>query len=131
MSPTISMSRPLGIGTRTEIRLDEHHLVSLTVRAGELLRSEEGLVWATVDGKERDILLDRGHVHVVERDVTLRVSAFGRARLEIYGNGPLWFDWPQHKPAGAALTSVWDAVVSRVRGARAGRRPSVAPSHAA
>ena len=59
MSATTSPSRPFGIGTRTEIRLDEQHLVSLAVRAGELLRSEDGLVWATVDGEARDILLDR------------------------------------------------------------------------
>lgn len=74
----------------------------------ELLRSEDGLVWATVDGEANDILLGRGDVHVVARDCEMRVSAFGLARLEIYGNGPLRFEWPQRYPARGATALAWN-----------------------
>ena len=46
---TFTESRPFGIGTRTEIRLDDR-LVTLSLQAGDMLRSDGGLVWATVDG---------------------------------------------------------------------------------
>lgn len=69
-------------------------LVILSAQAGDLLRSEGGLVWATLDGASDDIVLERGDVHVVARDGTMRVSAFGTARLEVYGCGPLRFDRP-------------------------------------
>jgi hypothetical protein len=94
-------SQPFGIGTRTEIRLDEQHLLTLSVRAGDMLRSDGGIVWATVDGEPDDILLATGEVHVLTRDCELRVSAFGRTRLEVYGHGPLQFEVPRHSsPAG-------------------------------
>lgn len=127
MSSTTSLSRPFGIGTRTEIRLGVQHLVALSVRAGDLLRSEDGLVWATVDGEARDILLDRGDVHVVERDATLRVSAFGPARLEIYGEGPLRFEWPQHVPARAATARARDAMAAVLRAVRLPARTRLGP----
>lgn len=107
--------RPFGIGTRTEIRLDEQNLLTLSVRAGDLLRSDGGTVWATVDGEPDDILLATGDVHVLPRDCELRVSAFGHARLEIYGHGPLQFRWPRRQPARGALASAWNAVVSGIR----------------
>lgn len=100
------------------------------VRAGELLRGEDGVVWATIDGEARDIPLDRGDVHRVERDGTMRVCAFGPARLEVYGNGPLRFEWPRHE-AGGVLASVLDAVVTRLHGAWPGPRADIAPAHAA
>lgn len=111
---TFTDSRPFGIGTRTEIRLDDR-LVNLSVQAGDLLRSEGGLVWATVDGEADDILLGRGDVHVVPRDGTLRVSAFGAARLEVYGCGPLRFDGPTCEPAPALLSRAWRAGIAGVR----------------
>lgn len=94
-------SQPFGIGTRTEIRLVDQHLLTLSVRAGNLLRSAGGTVWGTVDGEPDDILLVPGDVHVLTRDCKLRVSAFGHARLEVYGHGPLQFEVPRHSsPAG-------------------------------
>jgi len=111
---TFSDSRPFGIGTRTEIRLDDR-LVTLSLKAGDMLRSEGGLVWATVDGATEDILLERGDVHVVVGAATMRVSAFGAARLEVYGCGPLGFDAPSCEPAPALLTRAWQAWIARLR----------------
>lgn len=110
-------SRPFGIGTRTEIRLDDR-IVTLTLQAGDMLRTEGGLVWATIDGGTEDILLGRGDVHVVVRDETMRVSAFGAARLEVYGCGPLRFDGPKCELAPAVLTRAWQAGIARLRGLR-------------
>lgn len=95
--------QPFGIGTRTEIRLDDQNLLTLSVRAGELLRSAGGTVWATVDGEPDDILLEPGDVHVAPHDGELRVSAFGHARLEVYGHGPLQFEVPRHNATGGLL----------------------------
>jgi len=53
---TFTDSRPFGIGTRTEIRLDDR-LVTLSLQAGDMLRNEGGLVWASVAGATADILL--------------------------------------------------------------------------
>jgi hypothetical protein len=128
---THALSRPFGIGTRTEIRLDDHRLVTLSLRAGDMLRSEVGLVWATVDGKADDILLDRGDVHRVERDGAMHVSAFGAARLEVYGCGPLRFDWPRSEPARLALARSWDALVVRLRSLRTPVRSQHRPALAA
>ena len=107
--------QPFGIGTRTEIRLDEQHLLTLSVRKGDLLRSAGGTVWATVDGEPDDILLAPGDVHVLPRDCELRVSAFGHARLEVYGHGPLQYRMPRRRPARAAIAAAWNAVVSGIR----------------
>ncbi len=95
--------QPFGIGTRTEIRLDEQHLLTLSVRAGDLLRSAGGTVWATVDGELDDIVLEPGAVHVAPHDEALRVSAFGHARLEVYGHGPLHFEVPRHDTRASLL----------------------------
>lgn len=114
---TFSDSQPFGIGTRTEIRLDDR-LVTVSLKAGDMLRSEGGLVWATVDGAADDILLERGDVHVVVSAATMRVSAFGAARLEVYGCGPLRFDAPSCEPAPARPRRAWQAVIARVRGLR-------------
>ena len=111
---TFTESRPFGIGTRTEIRLDDR-LVTLSLQAGDMLRSDGGLVWATVDGATEDILLERGDVHVVVRAETMQVSAFGAARLEVYGCGPLRFDGPKCEPAPAAVTRAWRAGIARLR----------------
>lgn len=111
---TFTDSRPFGIGTRTEIRLDDR-LVTLSLQAGDMLRSEGGLVWATVDGATDDILLERGDVHVVVRDETMRVSAFGAARLEVYGCGPLRFDGPQSEPTPVLLRRAWQAGIATLR----------------
>lgn len=108
-------SQPFGIGTRTELRLDEQNLLTLSVRAGDLLRSAGGTVWVTVDGEPDDILLEPGHVHVVPRQSDLRVSAFGHARLEIYGHGPLHFQVPRRQQARGAIASAWNAVLSGIR----------------
>lgn len=98
--------KPFGIGTRTEIRLDEQHLVTLSVRAGDLLRGGDGTVWATVDGEPDDILLEPGDMHVAPRDGKLRVSAFGHARLEIYGRAPLLHELPRQPVDATALASL-------------------------
>lgn len=103
------------VGTRTEIRLDDQRSLTLSVRAGDLLRGEDGTVWATVDGERDDILLEPGDVYAVARDCGLRVSAFGHARLEIYGHGPLHYERPQGKPAYRVIASAWSAVVSVLR----------------
>lgn len=124
-------SRPFGIGTRTEIRLHDDRLVTLSVRAGDLLRSEGGLVWATIDGEADDILLERGDVHTVARDCEMRVSAFGLARLDIYGHGPLRFECPERHPLRAALASLREALVSRLGRAPLGARAPIDPVHAA
>ncbi|MDO9074751.1 MAG: DUF2917 domain-containing protein [Rubrivivax sp.] len=100
------------IGTRTEIRLDDQRLLTLSLRAGDLLRAEGGTVWATVDGERDDIVLEPGDVHAVPRDCELRVSAFGQARLEIYGHGPLHYEGPRRKPVHRMVVAAWRAIVS-------------------
>lgn len=112
---TFTDSRPFGIGTRTEIRLDGQQLLTLSVRTGDLLRSAGGTVWATVDGEPDDILLAPDDVHVLPRDCELRVSAFGHARMEVYGHGPLHYRMPRRLPARGAFAAAWNAVVSGIR----------------
>lgn len=96
--------RHFGIGTRTEIRLDAQNLLTVPVRASDLLRSAGGTVWATVDGEPDDIVLAPGDVHVVPHDAELRVSAFGHARLEVYGHGPLHYRVPRRRGAAGAAS---------------------------
>jgi hypothetical protein len=116
MNPTnFADSQPFGIGTRTEIRLGDARLLTLSVRAGDLLRSGGGLVWATVDGEADDILLERGNVHRVERDCEMRVSAFGPARLEVYGNGPLRYALPRPGRLQRLRTRVRQALAATLR----------------
>lgn len=107
--------QPSGIGTRTEIRLDEQHLLTVSVRAGDLLRSAGGAVWATIDGEPDDIVLQPGDVHVAPHDGELRVSAFGQARLEVYGHGPLQFEAPRHSTHGGLLARLraWALMAAR------------------
>lgn len=123
-----SRSQPFGIGTRTEIRLDEHNLLTLSVRAGDLLRSAGGTVWATVDGELHDILLGPGDVHAVPREHQIRVSAFGHARLEIYGQGPLQYEVPRLKPARGVTASIGTAAVSAMRAAIGSARAPAIPA---
>lgn len=118
---TFADPRPFGIGTRTEIRLDDR-LVTLALQAGDMLRSEGGLVWATVDGRTEDILLERGNVHVVGLSATVRVSAFGAARLEVYGCGPLQVDGPTCEPAPVAIARAWQAGIAGLRRLRTAAR---------
>lgn len=62
-------------------------------------------MWATVDGKADDILLQPGDMHLVPRDHELRVSAFGLARLEVYGQGPL--RWRQPRQGFGTVLRAW------------------------
>jgi Protein of unknown function (DUF2917) len=107
--------QPFGVGTRTEIRLDEQKLVTLSVRSGDLLRSAGGTVWATVDGEPDDIVLAPGDGHVAPNDGELRVSAFGPARLEVYGHGPVAFDLPRHGAPGGLLARLRASALLTVR----------------
>jgi len=116
------------IGTRTEIRLDDQRLLTLSLRAGDLLRGEDGTVWATVDGDRDDILLGPGDVYAVPRDCDLRVSAFDHARLEIYGQGPLHYEGPLRKPVESVVASVWSAMTSGMHPAIVSLRALVRPT---
>lgn len=71
--------------TRTEVALRADRIRSLCVREGDLLRSEAGTVWATIDGQWADILLLTGQVHYVATDAAIRVSGLGAARLTVIG----------------------------------------------
>ena len=121
-------ARRFGIGTRTEVRLDDRRLLTLTVRAGELLRSGAGIVWATIDGELGDIVLAPGDVHVVGRDCELRVSAFDRASVEVYGHGPLQYRVPRRAPTQAAAAASCAALARRIRQLLAWRRPRAGPA---
>lgn len=104
-----------GVGTQTEVRLDDQRLVTLPVRAGELLRSDAGIVWATIDGELDDIVLAPGDVHVVARDCELRVSAFGRANLQVYGHGPLHYRTATLAASAGSLRSIGRWLLKWVR----------------
>jgi hypothetical protein len=69
--------------TRTEVALSDDRLLALCVRHGDLLRSDAGTVWATIDGDRQDILLAPGDVHVVTADTIMRVSGLGDSSLTI------------------------------------------------
>lgn len=80
-----AMSHAFGWQTRTEIALSADQLESLRVHAGDLLRSEEGTVWATTEGQWQDIVLQPGQTHEVVSGATLHVSGFDSARLVVIG----------------------------------------------
>lgn len=61
----------------------------------------------------------------------MRVSAFGLAHLDIYGHGPLRFEWPQRHPLRAAFASLREALVSRLGRTLLGARALIDPVHAA
>ena len=112
-----TLRQTFGIGTRTEIRLDEHSLLTLSVRAGDLLRNDGGTVWATIDGELEDILLGPGDVYAVPRDREIHVSGFEHVRLEIYGHGPLQYEVARLQPASRGTSSIWQALVGTMRAA--------------
>lgn len=46
-----SRARSVGIATRTQVHLDGHRLLTLSVRAGDALGSDAGIVWITIDNE--------------------------------------------------------------------------------
>jgi len=85
IDPSASASTyPLGWQTRTAIELHDGTL-SLQVRPGDLLRSDAGTVWLTVDGQGQDILLLPGQSHRMDTDAVVHVSGFGPASLAVIG----------------------------------------------
>lgn len=88
-SVTPASVHPFGRQTRTGFALRADRILSLCVRQGDLLRSEAGTVWATIDGEWPDILLLPGQAHFVAADAALRVSGFETARLTVIGREAL------------------------------------------
>jgi hypothetical protein len=85
IDPSASASTyPLGWQTRTDIELRDGTL-SLQVRPGDLLRSDAGTVWVTVEGQGQDILLLSGQSHRMDADAVVHVSGFGPASLTVIG----------------------------------------------
>jgi hypothetical protein len=72
-----------GSPTRLEIGLDEDRLVKIDARAGDVLRSDAGVVWATIPGRFDDILLRPGSTHRVAADACVFLSGFGPAQATL------------------------------------------------
>lgn len=127
LKTNVSPPCAFGIGMRTEIRLVGHHLVTVRLRAGDMLRSDGGLVWATVDGEPTDVFIEHGAAHVVDRDCTMRLSAFGRARLAIHSREAVRQTLAERFTMRTAA-SAWRSVWTRVGKATMSMRPTVDPA---
>jgi hypothetical protein len=97
----------LGWKTRTEVTLSDDRLLALCVRQGDLLRSDAGTVWATIDGDRQDILLAPGDVHLVLADTIMRVSSFGDSRLTIISREATCPRPRTRVTLGALLEATW------------------------
>lgn len=85
---TTPAARPPTWPGRAEYALSGDGLLTLSVRDGDLLRSETGVLWITRDGHLRDLVLKPGAGHRVQGHARLRVSAFGAARLSVIAGEP-------------------------------------------
>ena len=97
----------LGWRTRTEVALGDDRLLALRVRHGDLLRSDTGTVWATIDGDRQDILLAPGDVHLVRADTIMRVSSFGDSSLTIISREATCPRPRSRVTLGALLEATW------------------------
>jgi hypothetical protein len=117
-----AMPHPFGWRTRTELSLSAD-LRSLRVHVGDLLRSEEGMVWVTFEGQSQDILLKPGQVHQVAADSTLHASAFSAARLSVIGHETAC----PHRGVpgvGGLLHAAWMSLQGSLRSSRLDRLPA-------
>jgi hypothetical protein len=114
LTATQRASEPnLGWKTRTEVALRDDRLLALCVRHGDLLRSDAGTVWATIDGDRQDIVLAADDVHVVRADTLMRVSGFGDSRLTIV-SGQAACPYPRTRATlGALLKATWAELARR------------------
>lgn len=87
LSKALIARPPLWPG-RAEFALTDRSLLTLSVRDGDLLRSESGAIWITRDGHLRDLVLAPGAGHRVQGDARLLVSGFGAARLTVIAGAP-------------------------------------------
>ncbi len=114
LTTTQPASEPtLGWKTRTEVALSDDRLLALCVRHGDLLRSDAGTVWATIDGDRQDILLAPGDMHVVTTNTIMRVSGLGDSRLTI-ASGQAACPYPRTRATlGALLKATWSELARR------------------
>ena len=60
-------------------RLSRHEVRNFTGRPGLRLASHRGRVWITQDGDPRDVVIDAGEGHVLDRDGPVYVQALDDA----------------------------------------------------
>ncbi len=110
----------------TSMPLNAQRLLALSLQPGDQVRSTSGLVWITVDGEPRDIVLDVGERFVVSAAAVHQVSALGTACASVATRGPL--RW-QRVGADRGLRGFgrWRALVASALGRPAYNRALVQP----
>ena len=121
---TPASGHPFGWQTRTEVALRADLILSLCVRQGDLLRSEAGTVWATIDGEWPDILLLSGQVHYVAADAALRVSGLDTARLTVIGREAPCPCQHDRTDMFAMLRAAWERLKGGLRSGSLGPVPA-------
>lgn len=94
------------IGLRqANISLEARRALTLTDAAGAEVACLTGQVWLTMDGDRRDIFLEPGDVHSIERGGLTLINAIEASVVHV--------DLPRARPAAwkRRLASVWDWLV--------------------
>ncbi len=81
--------RPRTPALHSAMTLGRGDLVALELQPGDRLRSDCGTLWLTVDGEQRDVLVDVGQVHRAERAGIVNVSALRDGCLVVLSRQPL------------------------------------------
>lgn len=101
MSQLHATSIRAALPVTTTLRLGASDLVAFDVLPGDRLRSDCGTVWITIDGEQRDLLVEAGQVHTVDEAARLHVSALHVARLVVIGRAPA--HWHREGASAASI----------------------------
>lgn len=91
---------------QANITLGPRHAMALTDAAGAEVECLTGQVWLTMDGDRRDIFLEPGDAHSIERDGLTLVNAIEPSVLHVQpprAQPAAWKQW---------LGKAWDVLVS-------------------
>lgn len=80
------------------VGLSRHEVRTLAGHPGLRIASHRGRVWITQDGDPRDVVIDAGESHVLDRDGPVYVQALDAA----------WVLMPAAAPAAQREPGLWD-----------------------
>lgn len=111
-------TRPRTPALHSAMTLGREDLIALELQPGDRLRSDCGTLWLTVDGEQRDVLVEAGQVHRAERAGIVNVSALREACLVVLSRQPL--RWHRVSAMGSgwlsrALAGLSSAMATLVR----------------
>lgn len=121
-------ARPRTPALHSAMTLGREDLIALELQPGDRLRSDCGTLWITVDGEQRDVLVEVGQVHRAERAGTVNVSALRDGCLVVLSRQPL--RWHRVGASGSNWLSRVSASFTQALATLA-RHLQSAPQHAA